>query len=179
VQRLGSGKSPSPRVLHIATHGFFFPDPNSKSDGPSFTIADDPMIRSGLILAGAEHGWKTGKPLRPDMEDGVLTAYEISRMNLRNTELVVLSACKTGLGDIQGNEGVYGLQRAFKIAGARYLLMSLWEAPDKPTQEFMEAFYAEWLDKSRPIPDAYRAAQAQMQGRYENPYFWAGFVLVE
>ncbi len=179
VQHVGSGKSPSPRVLHIATHGFFFPDPNSKSDGPSFTIADDPMIRSGLILAGAEHGWKTGKPLRPDMEDGVLTAYEISRMNLRNTELVVLSACKTGLGDIQGNEGVYGLQRAFKIAGARYLLMSLWEAPDKETKEFMESFYTHWLDQGMSIPEAYRAAQAQMRGRYANPYFWAGFVLVE
>lgn len=74
------------------------------------------MIRSGLILAGGNQAWKTGKPLRPGMEDGILTAYEISQMNLSGTELVVLSACETGLGDIKGNEGVYGLQRAFKIA---------------------------------------------------------------
>ncbi|MBK7469155.1 MAG: CHAT domain-containing protein [Saprospiraceae bacterium] len=91
------------------------------------------MLRSGLIMAGANHAWKTGKPITPEAEDGILTAYEISQLNLRNTELVVLSACETGLGDIQGNEGVYGLQRAFKIAGAKNLIMSLWQVPDKQT----------------------------------------------
>ncbi|MCK6695632.1 MAG: CHAT domain-containing protein [Thermoanaerobaculia bacterium] len=137
------------------------------------------MIRSGLLLAGANHAWKTGRPLRPGMEDGILTAYEISQMNLRNTELVVLSACETGLGQIEGNEGVYGLQRAFKIAGAKYLLMSLWKVPDGPTQELMQAFYEQWLDQGKSIPDAFRAAQAQLRAKYPNPLFWAGFVLVE
>jgi len=184
---IGAGQ-PSPRILHIATHGFFFPDPASptfKTNAlqlgaePSFKISEHPMIRSGLLLAGANHAWKTGKPLQPGMEDGVLTAYEISQMDLSNTELVVLSACETGLGDIQGNEGVYGLQRAFKIAGAKYLIMSLWQVPDFQTQELMTAFYQKWLSSKMPIPEAFRAAQQTMREKYEHPYFWAGFVLVE
>jgi CHAT domain-containing protein len=184
---IGKGK-PSPRILHIATHGFFFPDPKSEVRGervrgemeePVFKISDHPMIRSGLILAGGNHAWKTGKPLRPDMEDGILTAYEISQMNLSNTELVVLSACETGLGDIEGNEGVYGLQRAFKIAGAKYLIMSLWQVPDYQTQELMTSFYKNWLEGKMSIPDAFRSAQGEMREKYQSPYFWAGFVLVE
>ena len=137
------------------------------------------MIRSGLLLAGANHAWATGKPLREGMEDGILTAYEISQMNLSNTELVVLSACETGLGDIQGNEGVYGLQRAFKIAGAKYLVMSLWQVDDQATMKFMEVFYRKWLEGKMPIPEAFRATQAEMRERFLNPYLWAGFVLVE
>ena len=137
------------------------------------------MIRSGLLLAGANHAWKTGKPFKPGMEDGILTAYEISLMDLSDTELVVLSACETGLGDIQGNEGVYGLQRAFKIAGAKYLIMSLWQVPDFQTQELMTTFYQKWLTEKMSIPDAFQAAQLLMRKKFEHPYFWAGFVLVE
>ena len=183
------GKSkPSPRILHIATHGFFFPDPASSSpqsavgsqqDKSVFKISDHPMIRSGLLLAGGNYAWKTGKPFKPDMEDGILTAYEISQMNLSNTELVVLSACETGLGDIEGNEGVYGLQRAFKIAGAKYLIMSLWQVPDRETKEFMVTFYRHWLEDEMTIPDAFRKTQREMKERFFNPYQWAGFVLVE
>jgi len=185
---IGSGvKKPSPRILHLATHGYFFPDPKTADGGrkaaegsePTFKMSDHPMIRSGLLLAGSNQAWKTGKPLRPDLEDGVLTAYEISQMDLSNTELVVLSACETGLGDIQGNEGVYGLQRAFKIAGAKYLIMSLWQVPDFQTQELMTVFYQKWLTAKMPLPEAFRAAQQVMREKYEHPYFWAGFVLVE
>ncbi|MBK9018430.1 MAG: CHAT domain-containing protein [Saprospiraceae bacterium] len=136
------------------------------------------MIRSGLILAGGNYAWQTGKPLKPDMDDGILTAYEISQMNLANTELVVLSACETGLGDIEGNEGVYGLQRAFKIAGAKYLVMSLWQVPDQETSVFMTTFYKHWLEGKTTIPDAFRTTQ-EMRERFINPYQWAGFVLVE
>jgi CHAT domain-containing protein len=179
-KRIGTDGS-SPRILHVATHGFFFPDPKGEksSDDKTFKVSDNPMIRSGLVLAGGNHAWKTGKPLRPDLEDGILTAYEISQMNLSNTELVVLSACETGLGDLVGNEGVYGLQRAFKIAGAKYLIMSLWQVPDVQTQELMTVFYDNWLTKKMDIPDALRAAQQAMQVKYEHPFFWAGFVLVE
>ena len=136
------------------------------------------MIRSGLILVGANYAWKGGK-VPEDKEDGILTAYEISQMNLSGTELVVLSACDTGLGDIQGNEGVYGLQRAFKIAGVKYLLMSLWQVPDKATQELMAAFYQKWLGEHKDIRVAFQEAQSAMQAKYEKPFYWAGFVLVE
>ncbi|WP_421796096.1 CHAT domain-containing protein [Haliscomenobacter sp.] len=183
---LGQG-NPSPRVLHLATHGFFFPDPKESKPNKgqaigekTFKVSDNPMIRSGLVLAGGNHAWKTGKPLSPGLEDGILTAYEISQMNLANTELVVLSACETGLGDLVGNEGVYGLQRAFKIAGAKYLIMSLWQVPDFQTQVFMTAFYKHWLEGKMAVPEAFRATQAELRGRYSGEAFkWAGFVLVE
>ena len=186
-KRIGADK-PSPRIVHLATHGFFFPDPKLKTknesvsngtNDPVFKISDHPMIRSGLILSGGNHAWQTGKPFRPGFEDGILTAYEISQMNLSNTELVVLSACETGLGDIQGNEGVYGLQRAFKIAGVKYLVMSLWQVPDFHTQELMTTFYSKWLEDKMSIPDAFRAAQKVMKDKFKEPFYWAGFILVE
>ncbi len=147
-KNIGQNGRPSPRVLHLATHGFFFPDPKEERPNTGvyeqetgFKTSHNPLVRSGLLLAGANHAWSTGKPLKKTMENGILTAYEISHMNLSNTELVVLSACETGLGDIEGDEGVYGLQRAFKIAGARYLMMSLWQVPDQETSVFMTTFY--------------------------------------
>ena len=112
-----------------------------------------------------------------NMEDGILTAKEISNLNLSNTKLVVLSACETGLGDVKGSEGVYGLQRAFKMAGVDYIIMSLWKVPDKETTEMMELFYNEMLDGLL-ISEAFRNAQNQMKQKY-SPYYWAAFVLVE
>lgn len=177
----------SPRVLHIATHGYFFPDPYEQTGGPNpdlalapvYQLSENPMIRSGLVLAGGNHAWRNGEPTDPGREDGILTAYEISQMNLSNTELVVLSACETGLGDIQGNEGVYGLQRAFKIAGAKYLIMSLWQVPDRETMEFMTTFYRNWLEEKLTIPEAFRKTQREMRDRFYNPYAWGAFVLLE
>ncbi|MEM7367969.1 MAG: CHAT domain-containing tetratricopeptide repeat protein [Bacteroidota bacterium] len=175
--------TPSPRILHIATHGYFFPDPSTipsqETSGNSrlLQLSDHPMVRSGLILAGANHAWQ-GNTVPEGEEDGILTAYEISRMDLSNTELVVLSACETGLGDIQGNEGVYGLQRAFKIAGAKYILMSLWQVPDQATQELVTAFYEYWLGGME-IRAALQEAQKEIRKKYKEPYYWAGFVLVE
>ena len=183
---LGTNKTSSPAVLHIATHGFFFPDPKDTVNRASFAVdhepvfktSDNPLMRSGLILSGANRAWAGGKT--PEgQQDGILTAYEISQMNLSSTELVVLSACETGLGDVSGNEGVYGLQRAFKIAGAKYLVMSLWQVPDKETSEFMSSFYKKWLEEKMEIPDAFRAAQKEMRDQGFDPYQWAGFVLVE
>jgi tetratricopeptide (TPR) repeat protein len=182
-KKIGTDKA-SPRILHLATHGFFFPDP--KEENPTslnaqtqiFKISDHPMIRSGLILAGGNHVWE-GRNIPANQEDGILTSYEISQMNLSNTELVVLSACETGLGDIEGNEGVYGLQRAFKIAGVKYLIMSIWQVPDQHTQELMTTFYTKWLEGGMEIPEAFQAAQQEMRKKYVNPYFWAGFILLE
>ncbi|MCC6279519.1 MAG: CHAT domain-containing protein [Saprospiraceae bacterium] len=137
------------------------------------------MVRSGLLMAGANQAWQTGKKV-DGLEDGILTAYEISQMDLSGTELVVLSACETGLGDLEGNEGVYGLRRAFKIAGAKYLIMSLWKVNDQSTRELMTEFYRQWLENGQTIPDAFTAAQKTLRKKYPDaPYHWAGFVLVE
>ncbi len=182
---IGQGGS-SPRVVHVSTHGYFFPDPVRKAaraadplKQSAFSAGEHPLIRSGLLLAGANDAWQTGSPPR-GLEDGILTAYEISQINFDQTELVVLSACETGLGDIEGNEGVYGLQRAFKIAGARYLIMSLWKVNDQTTRELMKAFYQAWLSKQMSIPEAFQSAQQHMRQKYPDaPYHWAGFVLVE
>lgn len=188
-KQLGNNKDlkKSASIIHLATHGFFFPDSNLTQNGSVksrnsdliFQFSNNPMIRSGLILAGANYAWQHGKPYKEGMEDGILTAYEISQMDLSNTELVVLSACETGLGDIQGNEGVYGLQRAFKLAGVKYLIMSLWQVSDKHTSILMTAFYKKWLDEKMTIPDAFHAAQKEMRDAGYEPYHWAGFVLVE
>ena len=141
-------------------------------------MSEHPMLRSGFIMAGGNAAWQ-GKQTLEGREDGILTAYEISQMNLLNTELVVLSACETGLGDIQGNEGVYGLQRAFKIAGAKYLIMSLWQVPDKQTSLLMTTFYKKWLTDKMTIPDAFHSAQKELRDNGLDPYNWAGFILVE
>jgi CHAT domain-containing protein len=175
--------SSSPKILHLATHGYFYPDPEEEKEGllsseaPAFKISDHPMIRSGLIMAGGNHVWKGNPPIE-GLEDGILTAYEVSQVNLSNTELVVLSACETGLGDIEGNEGVYGLQRAFKIAGAKNLIMSLWSVPDQQTQEMMAFFYDKWLSEGMELEEAFRKAQQEMRRRYVDLYYWAAFVLI-
>ncbi|MFM7401633.1 MAG: CHAT domain-containing protein, partial [Bacteroidota bacterium] len=111
-------------------------------------------------------------------EDGILTAYEISHLNLSDTRLAVLSACQTGLGDIKGSEGVFGLQRAFKMAGVDYLLVSLWQVPDQETADFMEAFYAAWTGGNT-VHSAFAKAQKQMRIKYKEVYRWGAWVLVE
>lgn len=165
----------APDVLHIATHGFFFPDVEEKGKGSVYRQSDDPMFRSGLIMAGGNRDWQQ-ETLPKGVENGVLTAYEVAQLDLRNTDLVVLSACETGLGDVQGSEGVYGLQRAFKQAGANYLIISLWKVPDAQTVELMELFYKYW-QKGQTIPEAFRKAQLKMSKKY-SPFEWAAFKLV-
>lgn len=175
----GLSGNQSPAVLHIATHGFFFPDPSysdKRNSRSAFLQSENPLIRSGLAFAGANNAWK-GKPV-PGVEDGILTAYEVSSMYLPSTKLAVLSACETGLGDIQGSEGVFGLQRSFKIAGAENLLMSLWKVPDAETAEFMKEFYRNLFDRQT-IQQAFLNTQTAMKNKYKNdPYKWAAWVLV-
>lgn len=169
----------APQVLHIATHGFFLPETDSMQNrvGVNYSLlADDPLLRSGLILSGGNYAWSGKTPIE-GVEDGIVTAYEISQLNLSNTELVVLSACETALGDVKGSEGVFGLQRAFKMAGVKKLIVSLWQVPDKETAELMTAFYGYWLGGKK-IEDAFSQAQSDMRKKYP-PYYWAAFVLVE
>ncbi len=175
----------SPRIVHFATHGYFFPDPKNSwtpaqaGKEPVFKVSKNPLLRSGLLFAGAQQIWRSNLP-PAGREDGVLTAQEISLLDLSGTELAVLSACETGLGDIDGNEGVYGLQRAFKIAGAKYLIISLWKVNDQATAEFMTRFYGQWMQKGLDIPRAFQNAQQYMQTKYPgDAYHSAGFVLVQ
>lgn len=179
----------SPSVIHLSTHGFYYPDTISKrksanefqfigSDLNRFQYSPDPLLRSGIVLAGANRVWR-GEPVPDGVEDGILTAKDVSQLNLSNTQLVVLSACQTGLGDVKGSEGVFGLQRAFKMAGVKYLMMSLWSVPDKETKEFMEKFYTHWLSGIY-IRQAFQNTQQEMRLEYpKDPYKWAAFVLVE
>jgi len=188
--------SSTANILHLATHGFFFPDPQSRyqdeqksrsiekeiafrgnsSEGRTrFLINPNPLMRSGLVLANANQVW--GVDTLTGKEDGVLTAMEISTLDLQSVRLLVLSACETGLGDIKGSEGVYGLQRAFKLAGVQSMIISLWQVPDQETSEFMILFYKS-LIKNKNIAQAFHMAQNSMREKYD-PYYWAAFVLVE
>jgi len=171
----------SPSVLHFSTHGFFFSDPGKNKKYPlsdnSFTTAKNPLFRSGLILSGGNYVWKGNNPI-DGIEDGVLTAYEVSNLNLSSTHLVIMSACETGLGDIKRSEGIYGLQRAFKIAGVDYIIVTLWQVLDKETSEFMILFYQNLMAKQS-ITNAFDNAQEIMKNKYRSePYKWAGFVLI-
>ena len=173
----------SPTILHLATHGFFLPDPvKKKQEGfeadkrNAFTLADDPLLRSGIVLSGANRVW-SGQPPIAGREDGIVTAYEIAQMDLSKTDLVVLSACETALGDIKGNEGVFGLQRAFKLAGVKNMLLSLWKVPDAETAELMKIFYTYYL-QGKTARESFAAAQKEMRKKYR-PYYWAAFVLIE
>lgn len=185
------------KILHLSTHGFFFPDPVTEDQRSEQTaeISDDmqfrgivsegrnrlvinpnPLMRSGLVVAGANRIWKTNEIIDADL-DGVLTAMEIATLDLNKTQLVVLSACETGLGDIRGSEGVFGLQRSLKMAGARFIIMSLWQVPDQETAEFMILFYQFLLQKND-VRIAFESAQKIMRSKYD-PFFWAAFILVE
>jgi CHAT domain-containing protein len=185
----------SPRILHLATHGFFLPDQRRAPDGEGWgldldvkdfagppdkpgrlsgPIMENPMLRSGLALAGANTWLKAGTA--PDeAEDGLLTAEDVTGLDLLATELVVLSACETGLGQFHVCEGVFGLRRAFVLAGARTLVMKLWKVPDESTRELMENFYSR-LSAGEGRAEALRQAQLAMKARYSSPFHWGAFI---
>jgi CHAT domain-containing protein len=153
-----------PTVLHLASHGFF--NPGGSDD--EYSLAET-MIRSGIALAGVNDTYNKG-------EDGLLTAYEVINLNLDSTLLVVLSACETAKGDVNHGEGVYGLQRALRVAGAQNMIMSLWKVDDNATQKLMVDFYTQWL-KTNDMRGAFRAAQKKLRKEYPNPYYWGAFIL--
>lgn len=109
---------------------------------------------------------------------GWLNSYEASLLNLKGTELVVLSACDTGTGDIQNGKGVFGLQRAIRLAGAESLIMSMWKVDDKATQELMTHFYDYWIDKKLNKKQAFKKAQGKIREKYKHPYYWGAFILI-
>jgi CHAT domain-containing protein len=185
-----------PSILHIATHGFFLQDqeclavPNARGGLGNATVTiefagentpctptprtvENPLLRSGLVLAGVN-----GRSQRPDTsEDGVLTAQEVAQLDLYGTQLVVLSACETGLGNIVNGEGVYGLRRAFELAGAESQLMSLWKVDDTGTSQLMSLYYQR-LMAGEGRSAALRDVQLELlhTGAYSHPYYWASFI---
>jgi CHAT domain-containing protein len=174
-------KLQSPRILHIATHGYFFQDIPMEDGKDRFLgiekekVIQDPMLRSGLLLSGANKTLK-GEVLMG--ENGLLSAAEASLLDLRETELVVLSACETGKGEVKNSEGVYGLRKAFTDAGAQNIIMSLWKVDDKVTQEFMSRFYEIWLNEKTTIRQAFNRTQLEIKAKYPEPYYWGAFILV-
>ena len=174
-------KEERPRVLHVATHGYFFEDiPMDKNDDRFLgmdrqRVVQDPMLRSGLLLTGAN---KTLQGEEPKGENGLLSAAEASLLDLSETELVVLSACETGKGEVKNSEGVYGLRKAFSDAGAQNIIMSLWKVDDKVTQEFMSRFYEIWLNDKTSIREAFNKTQLEIKAKYPQPYYWGAFILV-
>lgn len=172
----------SPKILHIATHGYFLKDVQL-SKGKVFGISsesakDNPLLRSGLLFAGAGNvlDEETNTALESS-NNGILTAFEAMNLTLSGTDLVILSACETAVGDVKAGEGVYGLQRAFRSAGADALLMSLWKVDDAATQELMTNFYSRWLRNGNKKA-AFKEAQLAMKTKYKDPYYWGAFVLV-
>ncbi|MGC1241706.1 MAG: CHAT domain-containing protein [Chryseosolibacter sp.] len=171
----------APELLHIATHGYFLED--VETAGAAFGINlenanDNPLLRSGLMLAGAAKTVSgAAAPNLASNDNGILTAYEAMNLNLEGTQLIVLSACETGLGEVKAGEGVYGLQRAFLVAGADALIMSLWKVDDTATQQLMKSFYANWI-KLRNKQKAFKQAQLQLMTKYREPYYWGAFVMM-
>ena len=168
-------------LLHIATHGFFVADPkqsqNSVFSVPLYNINENVLLRSGLLLAGAGNEQVSANDLSVS-DNGVLTSYEVMNLDLQETDLVVLSACETGLGDVMSGEGVFGLQRAFMIAGASSVVMSLWKVDDEATQQLMVQFYKNWL-QTGDMGKAFRSAQKQVKASFNHPYYWGSFVLLQ
>jgi CHAT domain-containing protein len=172
----------APKILHLATHGFFLPDeapppaadqiapnaPSAKSAGSD--QYENPLLRSGLALAGANK-------LSSGTDDGVLTALEASGLDLWGTKLVVLSACETGVGKVSNGEGVYGLRRSLVIAGAESLVMTLWQVDDFATKDLMAGYYTK-LAAGKPRSAALREIQLELaaQEKYAHPFYWASFL---
>jgi len=190
----------APRILHLATHGFFLdeqdkPEPQEGMDAfrsvklvgissrpaPAAMKIENPLLRSGLVFAGANH---LGKGVLPDgADDGILTALEVSGMSLWGTDLVVLSACETAVGKSRQGEGVFGLRRAFHLAGARTIVMSQWEIPDEETVTLMTDFYSRWQSVSGKSQALREASLSLMRERRKqngaaHPYYWGAFVCV-
>jgi CHAT domain-containing protein len=175
-------KMESVKVVHIATHGFFENDVANKTKGKAAGVSENPLLKSGLMLAGSDitlqnkkNGYITHN--EGNTEDGILTAYEAMNLNLDHTDLVILSACETGLGEVKNGEGVYGLQRAFQVAGSKSIVNSLWTVNDQTTMLLMTSFYKEWM-KTGDKKGAFRTAMASVRKQFPHPYFWGAFVMI-
>lgn len=170
------GKAPS--IVHIATHGFYY-TPDEAKDKDFLRGYTDAMSLSGLVFAGGNAAW-LGKKNVDGVLGGVLTAKDIANLDFKGTDLLVLSACKTGQGKVTA-EGVFGLQRAFKKAGVGTIIMSLWNVDDKVTSEFMVAFYEQLTDKANNWNKrkAFEQTKEIIRKEHPDPYYWAAFVMLD
>ena len=168
----------SPHVFHIATHGFYVEEESNNNINKIVSnVASNPLLRSGVLLRNGGMIYDGSKPYEFNKQDGILTAYEAMNLNLENTDLVILSACETGLGEIELGEGVFGLQRSFVVAGANSVIISLFKVSDKVTTELMVSFYKHWnngLTKHK----AFVAAKKEIMKTYDNPMFWGAFLMI-
>lgn len=173
----------SPDIIHVASHGFSYSQTNENDNSETdVTHSLDEIYSvlqlSGLVLTGGNNVWQ-GKVIPDGVEDGILTAEEIARLDLSNTDLVVLSACDTGLGMMDPVDGVWGLQRAFKQAGVGSVLMTLWKIPDTTTTMFMTEFYSQLLSGRSKHQSLKNAQNYLIENGASNPYYWASFVLLD
>jgi CHAT domain-containing protein len=170
----------SPKIFHIATHGFYTPaisaDDAKQMTESEAALTDNPLLKTGLLLKGAGDLLNKTK-YNYNMESGILTAYEAMSLNLDKTDLVVLSACETGLGDITNGEGVYGLQRAFLVAGAKTLIMSLFKVDDDATQKLILNFYKKWLTTNN-LRQSFIDAKKELRVEYPEPIYWGSFMMI-
>jgi CHAT domain-containing protein/tetratricopeptide (TPR) repeat protein len=167
-----------PRILHFSTHGYFAAAPPA-GEQPH----DNPLLRSGLALAGANRMPPLPRDDTLSSDDGMLTALEVSGLDLHGTDLVALSACETGVGEPSAGEGVFGLRRAFLHAGAQSVVMSLWNVPDRETAELMTRFYELWLGGMSKSEALHASAleilkKMRVEKGHGHPLFWGGFVLI-
>jgi CHAT domain-containing protein/tetratricopeptide (TPR) repeat protein len=173
-------KMKSPKVFHIATHGFFMEDikGNENAEGLNENrAAQNPLLRSGLIMKNGGNLIEADNVYDYNSEEGILTAYEAMNLDLDHTDLVVLSACETGLGEVQLGEGVYGLQRSFLVAGAKSIVMSLFKVSDEVTNELMSSFYKKWIsgmDKRKALLEA----KKEIMVKYKDAIYWGSFVMI-
>ncbi|HEY0770257.1 MAG TPA: CHAT domain-containing protein, partial [Sphingobacteriaceae bacterium] len=170
----------SPKIFHIATHGLYRPSTQltleKEIEGNEAVLTQNPLMRTGLLLRGA--GDLLDKTdYNYNMESGILTAYEAMSLNLDKTDLVVLSACETGLGDLEAGEGVYGLQRAFFVAGAKVLIMSMFKVDDEATQKLMLKFYQKWLNTNN-LRQSFIDAKKELRVEYPEPIYWGAFMMI-
>jgi len=170
----------NPKIFHIATHGFYKDVAGSNAVSEmtenEAELSQNPLMKTGLLLTGA--GDVLSKTnYNYNIESGILTAYEAMSLNLDKTDLVVLSACETGLGEIANGEGVYGLQRAFLVAGAKTLIMSMFKVDDDATQKLILNFYRKWLTTNN-LRQSFVDAKKELRTEYADPIYWGAFMMI-